>query len=252
MLNKIILAHFSPTGGTRKAALYMAQAMAKEVKEIDFSLPNIVDYDFIRNDVVIFAVPVFGGRVPDCCLKKLKACSGNGTKAVTIVVYGGRHYDDALLELNDCVQEQGFDIVASLALIAEHSIYRSLAAGRPDASDVQEIQDFACRILERFQKNDPSPISVSGNRPYKEYSPLPIVPEVLDTCNHCGLCATKCPNQAILKNDEYAVCAEKCILCMRCVVICPRQARAIPAHIQKIMEQKLSPFLSVRRPNELF
>lgn len=252
MLNKIIMAHFSPTGGTREVALCIARRMAEHVSEIDFSSFCATNYSFKNGEFVIFAVPVFGGRIPAHCLKHLKSCSGNGAKAVTIAVYGGRDYEDALIELNDCVEGQGFDIVASMALVAEHSMYRTLASGRPDEEDRSEVQNFADTILEKLEKERQSSVTVFGNRPYREWKPLPVTPMVLDTCEHCGLCVEKCPAEAILKGQESSTSPEKCMLCMRCVSICPKRARIIPPPVQKMLEQNLTPFLSVRKENKLF
>lgn len=251
MLNKIIIAHFSPTGGTRKASLCMAQGMAEFVEEIDFSLPTVENHAFESIDVVIFAVPVFGGRIPDFCIKHIKACYGNSAKAITVAVYGGREYDDALSELNDYIEEQGFDIVGSAALLAQHSMYPLLAVGRPDLQDQEEIQKFAGMILGKIEQNTESLVLAATNRPYCEWKPLPILPAVSDECNHCGLCATKCPAQAICEGKEHLTSPE-CILCMRCVSICPKKARALPKQVQKMLEQKLSTCLSIRKENRLF
>ena len=44
----------------------------------------------------------------------------------------------------------------------------------------------------------------------------------------------------------------RCILCMRCVAICPQQARALPAPMLEALRGKLAPFDAERRENELF
>lgn len=40
--------YFSPTGGTKKAALYLAEGLGKEVKEVDLSAPDFNGAEFKR------------------------------------------------------------------------------------------------------------------------------------------------------------------------------------------------------------
>lgn len=54
--------------------------------------------------------------------EKLNQLEGKGKKAVTLVVYGNRAYEDALLELNNVMEESGFRAAASAALAAQHSM----------------------------------------------------------------------------------------------------------------------------------
>ena len=252
MLKKITVAYFSPTGGTRKAAIYLAQGLAEEVAELDLSCPKVTEYQFQSDDVVLFAAQVTGGRVPTYQMERIRACSGGGAMAVTAAVYGGRAYEDALLELNDCLAEQGFRVTASAALLAEHSIYHPAAAGRPDEDDRAQLRKFAEAILEKLEKDPDGAVTVPGDRPYREWSQLPVVPAVSEDCVRCGLCAAKCPTEAIPAEAPATTLPDKCILCMRCVAVCPQNARALPASVMAVMEQKLSPFKELRRENELF
>ena len=44
----------------------------------------------------------------------------------------------------------------------------------------------------------------------------------IKVCNQCGLCARKCPEEAIsLVNEAYIIDEEKCTLCGICVEVCP-------------------------------
>lgn len=53
---------------------------------------------------MIAAVPVYAGRVPNVLLKYLNSMQGYGAKAVPLVLYGNRDYDDALVELTDILR----------------------------------------------------------------------------------------------------------------------------------------------------
>ena len=69
-------------------------------------------------------------------------------KAIVAVIYGNRDYDDALLELADIAVEDGFEVVAAGAFIAQHCIFPKVANGRPDASDMAVATDFIKRAKE--------------------------------------------------------------------------------------------------------
>lgn len=89
---------FSPTGGTKKVADLFVKTFCKEYSVIDLTDR---DRDFTRDsfrpeDICIMAIPSYGGRVPDAAVMRLKKMKGNSARAILIVVYGNRDYDDTL------------------------------------------------------------------------------------------------------------------------------------------------------------
>ena len=204
-------------------------------------------------DLYVVAVPVFGGRIPTLAAQKLKQLQGAGKKAVTMVVYGVRAYEDALLELNDIMKACGFAIVASAAFIAQHSIVPEVGKGRPDTKDAEEIRGFAAKVLQCLESDVQKEVCVPGNRPYKPEMNLPAAPMVLPACALCGNCAKVCPTEAV-KIEEQTVSTnpDVCILCMACVQACGKNARILPPPLQEKLTQMLMPFAEVYRENEMF
>jgi ferredoxin len=47
---------------------------------------------------------------------------------------------------------------------------------------------------------------------------------VSPACDHCGLCVRRCPVGNIRQKDGKIVFGDRCIVCMRCLYICPRGA----------------------------
>lgn len=113
--------------------------------ETDLTLDEDLTPIEIRDALTVIAVPVYGGRVAPVALQRLKRLRGINAPAILITVYGNRDYEDALLELRDTAVELGFMPLSAAAFIGEHSYStpaRPIAAGRPDASDLQKAECF--------------------------------------------------------------------------------------------------------------
>lgn len=254
MISKTELYYFSPTGGTKKVGEHFCKAFAEEVRKFNLGSRKETAKS-ISTDFVVIAAPVFGGRLPVNVVEKLKYLNGDGKKAVTLVVYGNRAYEDALLELNNIITGKGIQVIASGAFVAQHSMVPEVGKGRPDKKDIAEICKFAQLVLEKIENNEEmvNTVMVPGNEPYKEKMDMPMTPGILVGCNQCKKCQEICPMGAISwKGGSIITDAETCILCMACVSGCPENARILPLSLQKKMAEKLGPLEGVRRENEIF
>lgn len=244
---------FSPTGGTMKTADMVAQTLTDAVTLVDLS-DSKKDFRSValnKNDVAVIAVPSYGGRVPATAVARLAKLRGNGARAVVMAVYGNRAYEDTLLELQDTAAEAGFAVIAAIAAVAEHSIAHQFATGRPDAQDQQQLKTFAQSIKEKLASGELSMPHVPGNRPYKTSS-VSMVPKATKACVSCGLCAKKCPVQAIDRLHPQNVDKKACISCMRCVAICPHHARRLHPIMQAAAGLALKKACAQRKEAELF
>lgn len=97
-----------------------------------------------------------------------------------------------------------------------------------------------------------SVLHIPGNRPYKKYGKGGLIPKADDRCTGCGLCAEKCPAQAISKENPKNTDSEKCIYCMRCVSQCPQSARKVNEAAVLAIAQAIKETCSVRKNNELY
>ena len=153
--------------------------------------------------------------------------------------------------MQDVATEMGFQVIAAIAAIAEHSICRMYATGRPDDIDAKELASFGTTILEKIKENKPfAPLTLLGNRPYKQGCTGPF-PTANDNCTDCGTCASQCPTGAISLDNPKRNNNELCIGCMRCVSVCPIHARGIGERLNMLAE-RLKPLCSDRKQNELF
>lgn len=177
---------------------------------------------------------------------------GNGAKAIPVIVYGNRAYEDTLIELFDVLKEKGFFCTAAVSAVAEHSIMRQFASGRPDKEDLEELAGFRKKISAKLECFIEKEISVPGNRPYKELKVVPMVPETTGICNDCGLCVKSCPVCAISSGRPGETDVESCISCMRCIQICPNHARSLNPEILLALSEKMAPLFKERKKNEIF
>ena len=245
---------FSPTGGTEKVSGLVAGALDGNAVTVDLtdSGQDFREVSMTKDDVAVISVPSYAGRVPAVAVERLGMVHGNGARAVLVCVYGSRAFEDTLVELEDVAKRAGFRVVAAVAAIAEHSIARQFAAGRPDAQDAAQLAEFARRIRQKLLDGDTSGPSFPGNRPYKQAGGHSMVPQTTEGCVSCGACAAACPVRAIDKDDPSQVDGEACISCMRCVSVCPRNARKLDPNKLAAVTKMLSRVCVERKECELF
>ena len=245
---------FSPTGGTKKIADGLTGALEGDITTVDLtdSKQNFDAVSLTKEDVAVIAVPSYGGRVPAVAAERLGVVHGNGARAILVCVYGNRAYEDTLVELEDAAKRAGFQVIAAVAAIAEHSIARQFAAGRPDALDAAQLSDFAKQIQRKLSEADSSEPAIPGNRPYKKSGGGGMVPKPTKECTSCGICAEKCPVQAIDRENLKKVDEKACISCMRCVAVCPQGARKLNPIMLSAASLMLKKVCSERKECELF
>ncbi len=249
---KLHILYFSPTGGVRQVAQKMGHALIAHfgdvlsVSEFDFTLPQnrVVLPAFTADDVVLLALPVYAGRVPNLLLPYLKNLCGSGAKAIAMVVYGNRAYDDALVELCQLMQMADFNVQAAGAFVARHAFTDLLAGNRPDAEDYDLMFRFAQAIADKCRGRELSregemysleTLKADLGKPLHYYRPkdaagnaidmLRVKPITTAQCNGCGICAAHCPLGSISVDNPKEVVG-KCMKCCSCVRCCPQQAKA--------------------------
>lgn len=245
---------FSPTGGTQKIADALSLALGAEAKQVDLTDAGLdfSAYCFGAEDVCIVALPSFGGRAPAEAIARLSRMRGGQARAILVCAYGNRDFEDSLLEMRDCLQNAGFRPNAAIAAIAEHSIMRVYAAGRPHAQDFEELEGFARQIEEKLKSDAEFELELPGNTPYKSYKGVPMKPAAGNKCVQCGLCAARCPVKAIPEAAPNETDKDKCITCMRCVSLCPSKARGVNPVMLALATQALKAACSTDKPNRLF
>lgn len=273
------LVFFSPTHTSAKIARAVGDGIGMGRRmETDLTLDESADPIEITNALTVIAAPVYGGRVAPVALKRLKRLKGNNAPAILIAVYGNRDYEDALIELRDTAVELGFTPLSAGAFIGEHSYSTTnmpIAAGRPDASDLQIAfqfgQDSLNKLIEKTAVTSPelqaacklkslggklsillSSFFIKGTSPYKiVQAGKPACPVCTEACFVCGECVEVCPTHAIsISKDGSQIETDinRCIKCCACVKECPNEARVFHTLFAAILHEKFN----TRREPELF
>ncbi|MGI6084315.1 MAG: EFR1 family ferrodoxin [Acetivibrionales bacterium] len=234
-IQRLCLVYFSPTGTTKKVLRIISKVFDVEV--IEYDLTDYAQRDkritFKENDLVVFGIPVYSGRVPMTMAKRLENVAGNATPMAIVATYGSRDYNDALLELKNLMEPKGFKAIGAIAIASEHSVVQTIATGRPNQADKEIIRSFGEALSKKINAihslSEEPELYVNGKTPYRKYMIIPMIPKCTSKCNNCKACAKSCPVGAIdfdhpKKTDKYM-----CIRCMRCTRICASNARHVGA-----------------------
>lgn len=254
-LKKVNLAYFSATGTTAKIVTDIASGTGvNERRTIHLTDPCDPGDSVIviaSDEIVIFGIPVFSGRVPQIARQGMEMIKGNNTPAIIACVYGNRAFDDALLEMKDIVESNGFYVISAGAFVAQHSIFPKLAHGRPDSADLMEAKEFGANSIKILTTqaaiSSDKPLVVPGNYPYRAIHSLPLTPTTNRRCNLCGLCAAQCPVQAIDSQNPKKIDKNKCIACAHCISICPKESKKFRGLLYWVASRKFTKKFSQRK-----
>lgn len=240
------LVYFSPTGTTKAVIQEVARGINHgntEVLDITSAEARTLPLNTTENDLLVIGLPVYMGRVPAVLEEWLHLVNASNTPTVCIVVYGNRVYGDALLELKNIMIERGCKPIACAAFIGEHSFSTSetpIAENRPDAGDLVQAELLGHKIYERLQSISSadliSEIGLPGSYPYEGITKVWDVDfiKVSSSCSQCGICAERCPMDAVSFENSSLVDIEKCITCCACIKSCPQNARTMkPSPVQE-------------------
>lgn len=243
---------FSPTGSSMTVAEQMIEVFDGEKTVIDLCEDITEEINIEPEDVCVFSVPCYGGRIPQTARERIQKIQGTKTPAVVCVTFGNRAFEDALLELADVVCANGFEVIGGCAVVTEHNIMHIYGKGRPDTLDKEQIRQFGMDIIQKLKGDKIEKPEFPGNQPYKEWHGI-TVPIFVDEdiCTNCGSCAVRCPVQAISK-DGRTVDKTVCISCMRCITICPKKCRSVAEEYVNGLIEKVGTACEGRKENKFY
>ena len=248
-LKRVITVYFSPTHTGQKIVRAIASGLEMEdILEIDLTKENV---EFIAKDgdLLIIGAPAHGGRIPTVAMERIKGIQGSGQPVVCVSMFGNRAFGNALIELSNLMEKNGFVTVGATSFIGEHSFAnkkRKIAMGRPNSKDLQTARNFGVQIKEKLSgvpSNDINMLRVEsqipGKTPTKPAGSMPrMVSKPTEGCVNCKICIGVCPVGAIA--NDLSCDAEKCITCFACVKSCPHAARELKHPLVSVLAFAMS------------
>jgi len=261
---RLTIAYFSPTGNTKTICSRFAYTLNWSV-EPQRDLTDIQErqreWSPQPDTVCVIGAPVYAGRIPVQVLQFLSFTQGNGNWAIPLVVNGNVRSGNSLYELATLLRLRGFRILAAASFVGKHSFCHEgfpLGEGRPDAADMQMVEDFARKIENKIQ-GTPTELDFPAVGPnYSEPHPQYKAQNMSDpparnpaTCVECKECWAHCPVSAI-DFETLEVHNDTCIRCFSCVQICKWNSRAIVLHLSPEAKTRFDACLSARVEPEFF
>ena len=222
---KLSKIYFSPSGTTEKIVNEVAKHF--NLNRENYNLLSFDEEKTFTDELVIIGVPVFDGRIPKLVCKRLSKMKGTNTKAIVILNYGNISYGDALLELTELLKENNFQIIGVATTVSQHSHFSEIGHNRPDNDDLEKINEFSKKIVEKLENGIENEIFVSGYKPYQDYvKPSFSVSCDEDLCTECLDCAYTCPEDAIPMDSPTQTDRGLCTTCSTCINVCSEAARS--------------------------
>lgn len=218
-------AYFSPSGGTKRAAVMLCEQFGLPAEYIDCTCPPAklpASIPVEKDELLVLALPVYGGFAPriEGLFSQLW---GQGGPCVILAAYGNRDYENALAAAARQLSGQGFVCVGGIAGVTPHVFAPGLGAGRPDEEDKAAFAAFAQKVLAACGGQPLRPVAMPGDAdaPRKPLRPIGRSRDE-ERCNHCGRCVRACPAGAL--NEQLDVDGTKCVNCLVCAYSCPVHA----------------------------
>lgn len=230
-ISKVKLFPFSPCGGTSVVLDALAAGFPWPVEKHDLTRPSR-PVSCTADELAVFGFPVYAGHPAPIAEGVFSIVTGNKTPAVLVAVYGNREYEQSFIDLDDLAKRRGFVPLAAVAGLAEHSMFPTVATGRPDQADASALGGFGSRIAEYVKTVDMG-FRKTFNPPGKRIDPRQMPADLFtpsvkqESCTLCGACVRVCPTGAIPAAAPNTTIQDNCLWCMACIKYCPEKARLL-------------------------
>ena len=228
-----MIIYFSATGNSK----YAAERIAKATEDTAVSIENAESAIALKpSECFGIVTPVYFGGVPLPVRDFLEGLrlTGDAGYCFSVLTYGYTSGFSAA-EVKGLIAQKNLRLSASFGIQMPDTWTPVFDVSDPAAvSKTNEAAEKSIDSIIRAIQNRETGVHGAGRYPYfARIIAKPLYDRarrtekfcVEDTCIGCGLCARKCPVQAIEIEDKKPVWKkDKCALCLRCLHHCPKFA----------------------------
>lgn len=235
-METVHLVYFSGTGGTARVAAALEQAFLGRGLAVTKTELDAKPHPQVEADLTVLAYPVYACNAPlpvDEWIERAPSISG-ALAAVVSVSGGGEMTPNTACRVDVIrrLTRKGYRVVGEDMFVMPANVF--VAYG--DALSAMLFRAAKIRA-ERFADGI---LSGAGKRskphlPDRLFAKLFTVEKkrsglfgrklrASDVCTGCGWCASNCPRRNIEMKDGKPTFGDRCVICLRCVYGCPKNA----------------------------
>ncbi len=255
---KALVVYFSGTGGTKYCASAITDALKDKGCEVNMHSLDAADYETVKADhpglivnahylFILYAVHAMDAPMPVYdWIEDLP--HGQGIKTIVISVSGGGEMwpnTSCRVYCIKTLEKKGYDVVYEKMLVMPANVLvgenDDLCMHMLNALPIKSrriVEDVLAgkRLRTRFKISTRWMhfISNTEHRNARRFGQLLYADP---NCSGCGACARNCPRQNITMEGGRPQFHDRCIICMRCIYQCPKNAIA-PSRLKFFVVKK--------------
>jgi ferredoxin len=234
-----VLYYFSGTGNTKWVADRFKKTFEFYGSEIELlnieKLEGNAEFDA---ELLILGTPVYGGMPPRLFLDFLSRLPLGEGKRCLIYSTQEKVNSPAAGIIAKKVREKGYSVIMQSGIMMPGSFYFRKHKYKLEDKDIEEILAQACKKIKELVQDitmdkqifeNPSLVRIVADKIVNKNfnSRLHIISkkiEATSACSKCGVCLRNCPKGNVTFENGQAVFHSNCMLCLRCIHICPINA----------------------------
>jgi ferredoxin/protein involved in ribonucleotide reduction len=233
---KNLLYYFSATGNTKFVADKFQEQFKIRGEQLELiNIEKVESVDLSECGCLIIGTPIHAELIPKIIIDFINKLP-EATSLINCIIYSTQGSKNAAgsVYIRKILAKKGYNILINTSFRMSNNYYFSFGVERTE----EEIKNY-CKsaeekvisITEKFFKNESVKEKSSNmkilfgkmtSNGFNKFLPkLSANLTSTENCSKCGLCLRNCPKGNITFEDGRAIFHSKCIMCTRCIHLCP-------------------------------